>query len=269
MYIYLVIIDTSYFKEFFISNIESKYISKFNNTKKMVYSYLNKMVSTDYLDYKVSDVVKIIDTTEEEVKVNKPIIYIYNTHDTEKYSIGSITDYSITPDVKIASLILKDYLNDFGIESYVQTKSIKKYLNKYNLNYGGCYRASRSYMEEASKKNDFKIYIDLHRDSSKHKYTLYKKDGKKYARVLFVLATDYKTYKQNEKFVNNLNNRINKKYKGLSRGIMKREDQVFNQDISPRAILLELGGVDNTLEEINNTLYVFARILADYINEEL
>ena len=50
---------------------------------------------------------------------------------------------------------------------------------------------------------------------------------------------------------------------------MKRSDQVFNQDISPRAILVELGGVDNTLEEINNTLEVFAKVLSEYINEEL
>ena len=86
---------------------------------------------------------------------------------------------------------------------------------------------------------------------------------------MFVLTTKHKNYKKNEKFVNNINNRINKKYKGLSRGIMKRDDVIFNQDLSSRAILIELGGVDNTLEEINNTLYVLAEILSEYIKEEL
>ena len=47
---------------------------------------------------------------------------------------------------------------------------------------------------------------------------------------------------------------------------MNREDAIFNQDLSPHAILLEVGGVDNTLEEINNTLYVIAKVLYDYIN---
>ena len=50
---------------------------------------------------------------------------------------------------------------------------------------------------------------------------------------------------------------------------MKRDDVIFNQDLSPRAILIELGGVDNNLEEINNTLKVLSEVLYEYIKEEL
>ena len=49
---------------------------------------------------------------------------------------------------------------------------------------------------------------------------------------------------------------------------MKRNDVIFNQDLSPRAILIELGGVDNTLDEINNTLKVISEVLNEYIIEE-
>ena len=164
---------------------------------------------------------------------------------------------------------MKDYLNDFGIESFVEKKSIKKYLNKYKLDYTGSYAASRAYMKEELKNNNYKILIDLHRDSARHKYTLYEKNNKKYAKIMFVLTTKHKNYKKNESFVTNINKRIIKKYKGLSRGIIRRDDVIFNQDLSPRAILIELGGVDNTLEEINNTLYVLAKVIKDYIKEEL
>ena len=164
--------------------------------------------------------------------------------------------------------MLKDHLNDLGISSYVEENSISDYLKKYNLSYKGCYEASRYYLKNAKKKYDFKIYIDLHRDSVKHKYTLYEKDGKSYAKVLFVLTTKHDNYKKNEEFVNELNSMIESKYDGLSRGIMKRDDVIFNQDLSPNAILLELGGVDNTIEELNNTLKVFAKILKEYLNKE-
>ena len=87
--------------------------------------------------------------------------------------------------------------------------------------------------------------------------------------LLFVLTKKHKNYKENEKFVKNLNTRINEKIKNLSRGIMNREDAIFNQDLSPYAILLEVGGVDNTIEEVNNTLEVIAKVLNEYINEEL
>ena len=97
----------------------------------------------------------------------------------------------------------------------------------------------------------------------------YRSYNKRYARVLFVLAKKNKNYKENEKFVKNLNSRINKKVKNLSRGIMNRTDVIFNQDLSSHAILLEVGGVDNTIEEVNNTLEVIANVLKEYINEEL
>ena len=50
---------------------------------------------------------------------------------------------------------------------------------------------------------------------------------------------------------------------------MNRTDVIFNHDLSSHAILLEVGGVDNTIEEVNNTLEVIANVLKEYINEEL
>ena len=196
------------------------------------------------------------------------MIYIYSTHDTEEY-FSPTNDYSITPTVKIASYILKDHLNNLGIESKVETRTIKSYLKKHNLNYYGSYDASRYYIQTSLKEENYKILIDLHRDSVKKNISLLESNNKKYARVLFVLTKKHKNYKENEKFVKNLNARINEKVKNLSRGIMNREDAIFNQDLSPYAILLEVGGVDNTIEEVNNTLEVVSEVLNEYINEEL
>ena len=236
---------------------------------KLIYSSLNKIV--EYNDKVIDDYENNIQKVNVETKETnkKPIIYIYNTHDTETYSLPFVSDYSIMPNVKLASYILKDYLNDYGIESTVETRKIKDYLNKNKLDYSYSYSASRNYMKDELKKYDYEILIDLHRDSTKYKYTLYENNDKKYARIMFVLGQNYKTYKENEKFVQDLNDRINKKYKGISRGVYIKKNSRFNQDLSTRAILLELGGVDNTLEEINNTLEVFASVLNDYINEEI
>lgn len=283
---------SNYFKYIFISIIVMFSISylylfnKYDSVKKFIYKSNNIENRNVFREMMYSSLNKVIEYNEiiiepeqkEEVKKvnkvvkkedNKPIIYIYSTHDTEKYSMPFVSDYSITPDVKLAGYILKDYLNDLKIESKIEKRSMKEYLNKNKLEYKYSYSASRSYAKDELKRNDYKILIDLHRDSTKYKYTLYEKDNKKYARIMFVLGNNYKNYKKNESFMNNLNDRINKKYKGLSRGIYVRKDGRFNQDLSDRAILVELGGVDNTLEEINNTLEVFAKILYEYINEEI
>ena len=243
--------------------------------RELLYSSLNKIIEYDDIvvePEKNESIKKVnvqIKEEKEEVKKSNPIIYIYNTHDTESYRMPFVSDYSITPNVKLASLILKDHLNDYKIESKIEKRSMKDYLTKNKLDYKYSYSASRSYAKEELKNNDYKILIDLHRDSTKYKYTLFEDNNKKYARIMFVLGNNYKNYKKNEEFMNNLNNRITKKYKGLSRGIYVRKSGRFNQDLSDRAILVELGGVDNTLEEINNTLEVFARVLSEYINEEI
>lgn len=259
----------------YIKSILYKSTNNSNNiSSRLLYSSLNKIVSYNDMIIKTNEndtikkVNKIINVEETKID-SKPIIYIYNTHDTESYTLPFISDYSITPNVKIASYILKDHLNDLNINSVVEKRTIKSYLNKNKLDYSYSYQASRNYIRDELKKNDYLILIDLHRDSATKKYTSYEKDNKKYARIMFVLGKNYSTYSDNEKFMNNLNDRINKNYKGLSRGVFIRKSSKYNQDLSKRAILIEVGGVDSTLEEINNTLYVFANILNDYINEEI
>ena len=270
IYIHIYLFINTGYSKYIISKINSKYnIRSFNIKQKLLDSSLSKIVVSDTSENEEKKIIEVDKSNEKTKTKYNPIIYIYNTHESEKYSLPYVSDYSITPDVRLASYILKDYLNDYKIDSFVQTKSIKEYLNKHNLDYTGSYEASREYMKEELKNHNYKILIDLHRDSVKHKYTLYESDGVKYAKIMFVLTTKHKNYKKNEEFVNNLNDRIKSIHKGLSRGIMIRNDVIFNQDLSDKAILIELGGVDNTLEEINNTLEILAKVINDYIKEEL
>lgn len=262
--------DTDILNNYFNSYFSSD--EKYDLKSRLLYDSLNKMVSLSSINnYKdEEDNIIIIDNiVDNNVKFDnsKPIVYIYNTHDTEKYSVPFISDYSVTPTVKMVSYIFKEHLNNEGISVLVENKKIKDYLTKHKLNYYGCYDASRSYIKQASKNNDFKILIDLHRDSVKYKQTLYTKDNKKYAKVMFVVTTKHKSYKKNLKFAEYLNSKLNQDYKGLSRGIYKRSDVIFNQDLNDNAILIELGGVDNQIEELNNTLEILSKIIKEYLGE--
>lgn len=263
--------DTDILNNYFNSYFSSD--EKYDLKSRLLYDSLNKMVSLSSINnYKdEEDNVIIIDNiVDNNVKFDnsKPIVYIYNTHDTEKYSVPFISDYSVTPTVKMVSYIFKEHLNNEGISTLVENKKIKEYLTKHKLNYYGCYDASRSYIKQASKNNDFKILIDLHRDSVKYKQTLYTKDNKKYAKVMFVVTTKHKSYKKNLKFAEYLDSKLNQDYKGLSRGIYKRSDVIFNQDLNDNAILIELGGVDNQIEELNNTLEILSKIIKEYLGEK-
>lgn len=256
---YYFILKNTNFLDIIKEKIENKYNNSEINIEKLkteiVYKSLNKIV--DLTDINIS---KSISLSSDN------LVYIYNTHDTEKYTLPFTSDYSIIPDVTLVSKMLKEYLKSYNIDSYIETSKTKDYLKKNKLKYSDSYEASRYYLEKNLNKN-YKLIIDIHRDSLRHKYTLYEKDNKKYARILFIIGASNKNYKKNKEVAENLNNRLNSKYKGISRGVTIREDTAYNQDLNERIILVKIGGIDNTLEELNNTMEVFSKVINDYIKE--
>lgn len=256
---YYFILKNTNFQDIIKEKIENKYNNSEINIEKLkteiVYKSLNKIV--DLTDINIS---KSISLSSDN------LVYIYNTHDTEKYTLPFTSDYSIIPNVTLVSKMLKEYLKSYNIDSYIETSKTKDYLKKNKLKYSDSYEASRYYLEKNLNKN-YKLIIDIHRDSLRHKYTLYEKDNKKYARILFIIGASNKNYKKNKEVAENLNNRLNSKYKGISRGVTIREDTTYNQDLNERIILVKIGGIDNTLEELNNTIEIFSKVINDYIKE--
>ncbi len=256
---YYFILKNTNFLDIIKEKIENKYNNSEINIEKLkteiVYKSLNKIV--DLTDINISKSISLSSNN---------LVYIYNTHDTEKYTLPFTSDYSIIPDVTLVSKMLKEYLKSYNIDSYIEISKTKDYLKKNKLKYSDSYEASRYYLEKNLNKN-YKLIIDIHRDSLRHKYTLYEKDNKKYARILFIIGASNKNYKKNKEVAENLNNRLNSKYKGISRGVTIREDTTYNQDLNERIILVKIGGIDNTLEELNNTIEVFSKVINDYIKE--
>ena len=78
-------------------------------------------------------------------------------------------------------------------------------------------------------------------------------------------------FQKNLDFTTKLNSLFDTKYPGLSRGIYKKEgtgvNGIYNQDISENVILIELGGVDNNIDEVLNTINAISDILYTYIGE--
>lgn len=249
-------IDSSYIKSSLLSNI------KFDNTS----------VTENNND----DTSQITDksNTKEVLNSTKPIIYIYSTHDTEGYASSYFNIYNIKPDVKIASYYLQEKLNDLGLNTIVEKRMIKDALNKNNWVYKDSYKASRIYLENTYQNNtSLKYFIDLHRDSSLKSKTTTTIDGKSYARVMFLVGLEHDNYNANLKVATDINNLIKAKYPSLTRGIYKKSgpgvNGIYNQDFNSNCILIELGGQYNTMLEVSNTIDILAKILYDYIGENI
>lgn len=207
-----------------------------------------------------------------KVDIENPLVYIYNSHQLENYNNYNLEIYGITPNVLMASYLLKEKLNQKGISTIVEDTNLTEFLELNNWNYANSYRASRIFMlDKQNKYPSLKYYIDIHRDSVSKKNTTVSINNKSYARILFVVGLEHSNYQQNLDLANNINSLVEKKYQGLSRGVLKKEgvnvDGIYNQDISSNCILIEVGGVDNNIDEVLNTINALSEILYLYISD--
>lgn len=208
-----------------------------------------------------------------DVKVKEPILYIYNTHQTEGYQKSNNASYNITPSVLMASYILRESLNDLGIPSMVETNDITELLRVHSWKYSYSYAASKLLLEDAIAKNPTLTYfIDLHRDSMSYDITTTTFNDKSYAKILFVIGKDHPNYEKNLQMAEAINDYIKEVNPKLTRGISQKGGSgvngIYNQNISPNVILIELGGQYNSITEINNTLEILAKAIYRYVKGE-
>lgn len=206
-------------------------------------------------------------------EISNPIVYIYNSHQLENYNNDNLSIYGITPNVLMASYLLKEKLNEKGVATIVEDVNLTEFLELNNLDFASSYKASRIFMLDKQNTYDsLKYYIDIHRDSVSGKLTTVKINNKSYARILFVVGLEHDNYKENLAMVTELNNLFEKHYQGLSRGIYKKEGEgvngIYNQDISQNAMLIEVGGVDNNIDEVMNTVNAISDVVSIYINDK-
>ena len=196
----------------------------------------------------------VVKEDDEPIETNKvPLVYIFNTHQTEGYNINFLETFNINNTVFLGSHILGEYLNDLGIGVIVEENSVVDVLNTNGWKYGRSYKASRILMEEAYKNNpSLKFFIDLHRDSASYDRTVTEIDGKKYARVLFVVGLEHDNYQENLNLANYLNDEVKKFNGNLSRGVLQKKGSgvngIYNQDFNKNTILIEFGGQYNYID---------------------
>lgn len=205
----------------------------------------------------------------------KEVIYIYHSHSRESFlpylnnTFQPEEAYHSIANITLVGKMLGRSLESNGIGTNVNTTDIVQLLDAYNLDYGSSYDVSGELVKHAQKENrDLEYFIDVHRDSLRKEATTVEINGLNYAKLLFVVGTGHENYEKNLKFANELQTILDSKYQGLSKGILQKSSSqgngIYNQDLSPNTIILEIGGVDNTAEELYRAIEAFAAVLSDY-----
>lgn len=268
-------VDNNTYIDFLVKDTFSNYnlndIKRLSSTEFLLkYSFGIEKVNTGT---NVDIVTPVIKDKEEKNTNSKPKVYIFNTHQTEGYNSNFLEAFNINNTVYLASHILGEYLSDLGVATIVEENSIIDVLNTNGWKYGYSYKASRILLENAYKKNpSLDFFIDLHRDAASYDRTVTEIDGKKYAKILFVVGLEHENYEPNLQLAKKLNERIKKIAPTLSRGVLEKKgpgvNGKYNQDFNKNTILIEVGGQYNYIEEVNNTLKIIAEVIYEYLEDE-
>ena len=248
------------------TNISSNYLAFAEIFNILDASSLIKTTISEFDKVNIKEVIKENESNinkEEDIKIKEPILYIYNTHQSEEYKSESLANYNITPTVYMLANIIKKELDNNGIYTIVEDENIKDVLNKNNWLYKDSYKASRLWLENINNKYPtIKYYLDLHRDSVSETIVI---DNKRYAKMMFVLGMNHSNYEKNEVIVKKLYNYLDIKYKGIVKDTLYAKKNIFNQDFNENVFLIEIGGNENTLEEAYNSAMVLADAISSVI----
>src|SRR5690625_3525778 len=266
----------------------------FGNELPGFYPYQNRIIigqaETNYSNLPVESALPLeiileyrhVIDSPEEVEKSKPngeikdaTVFIYNTHNRESFlpHLDNVSDPSSAfhseLNVSLISEELKKSLADYGIGSLVDQTDFSQVLHDKGWDYWQSYQASRPIVEEVVNQNKQVNYIfDIHRDSRRKDDTTVTINAQDYAQLFFVIGADFEENEKNAQLATALHQQLDEAYPGISRGVAEMggsgRNGVYNQDISANAILIEFGGVDNTLEELYRTVAAFAQVLSEY-----
>lgn len=203
-------------------------------------------------------------------------VHIVHSHNRESY-LPELKDTDVpfhdSVNITLVGERLGFELEKRGIGSVVDTSDINSKLVERGWQYNRSYDMSREVIEQdIETRGEFDFYFDLHRDSQGKDVTTVEINGEEYARILFVIGKNNPNYEENLKVAEDLYHRIKEDYPGLIRDVYSPpitggRNGIYNQDLDSNSILIEFGGVDNSLEDVYRTVEVFADVFSDYYFE--
>ena len=196
------------------------------------------------------------------LRADAPTVLILHSHATESYTKSKGESYKESSDYRT----LNENYNMLSIGAYLEEKLKEgglgvvhaKDLHDYP-SYSGSYVNSRKTVQAYLKKYPtIQLVLDLHRDAADDGFggqmdTSATVDGKESARLMMVVGTNaggmnHPNWEDNLALAMKLHVVLEKRFPGLCRTISFRK-QRFNQDLSPGALLIEVGAAGNTHAE--------------------
>jgi len=221
---------------------------------------------------------------KENTPLESPTIFIYHTHTSETFiddprtqdNNGHVLPGEIGNVGQLGNELAKQLSDKYNFHIIHSTRVHDKV---YSRSY---YNSRKTVKEIIQKYSDINMIFDIHRDGIKNASeelisTII--NGKKTARVMIVvtngkydfahlnLKEHHQEWQKNLNFAHKLADRMKSMYPGLLQRIEIR-DTTYNQDLHPRALLLEIGDYNNSTYEAVNAARLMAKVIASLYYHE-
>ncbi|HHX01468.1 MAG TPA: hypothetical protein GX739_02225 [Firmicutes bacterium] len=209
----------------------------------------------------------------------EPVVLIYHTHSSEMYlgaaaAGGNFQNahyvFSSANDKKITGIMevgnhLAEALRSQGI-GVLHSTTIHDWpsLSSSYVN------SERTVKTILAQNPGIRFVFDVHRDANVPDRTV-SIDGRQVARVLLVIATaqdipqSHPNWQKNYQFALDFYRTAERMYPGLMRPLQIRRDARYNQHLHENSILIEIGSVENTMEEALLAAELVATVIAEML----
>ena len=184
-----------------------------------------------------------------------PRIAIYCTHTDESYLPSSGTE-SVAEGGEILDVAqaLADHLNEMGCEAVMDDAN-------HVPHDAGAYRRSRKTAVSLMKEERPTLLLDIHRDGVPAEQYETEVSGEEAAKVRIVIGRGNQNRDANEEFALQIKAVADKLYPGLIKDIYLGKGS-YNQDLMPRAILLEFGTHESDKAHVLESTGFMAQVLS-------
>lgn len=233
--------------------------SKIEIPKINLITFSNNSVSINKDIFDTNQLVHTSANQEEPIDIQVKKIYIYNTHQHEKYLTNTVMD---------GANYLKQLLEAKGYFVVYETSNFNQYNIDHAMDLTETYPTSRIFLEHnMNEYGPFDLIIDYHRDALLREQSVYIENNKSYAKLMLVIGGA--SGRSNQVLYNSqvLHQEIDKILPGIMRSDFFREKNVYNQDCTERMLLIEVGGHQNYYNEVINSLEILAQAIDRCLKE--
>ncbi len=187
-----------------------------------------------------------------------PMVLIYHSHITETFYPDTGENFTTNLELTVARLgrmLAKNLADNYGIP-------VMHHTGMYDIPRRLAYQQARPHIKDILENNpEIEIVIDLHRDGVVRRVTTTTYEGNEICNLLLVVGSGYSGWEGSFKYGLQLQKELDKIDKNISRGV-RPQGLTYNQDLHDRAILLEVGGHENTIKEAEAVIPLVAKAVA-------